>query len=212
MNHLIFILVTGLALFFASVSARCADSMVLLRSVPPNTASPLTSSYSSSMYSTPITSLTPPRTLVLNANGFAQSTQTDAPLNGILHGIAMVESRRGNTPWPWTLNVAGKPYFFIDRESAWNASQRLTQHQIDNFDIGVMQVNWHFHKQRFKSTWDALDPKTNQNVAESILREQWERTGHLPTAIARYHSANPELGMPYLKKVIQAINEAGREK
>jgi hypothetical protein len=124
----------------------------------------------------------------------------------------MVESRRGNTPWPWTLNVAGKPYFFIDRESAWNASQRLTQHQIDNFDIGVMQVNWHFHKQRFKSTWDALDPKTNQNVAESILREQWERTGHLPTAIARYHSANPELGMPYLKKVMQAINEAGREK
>jgi hypothetical protein len=212
MNHLIFILVTGLALFFASVSARCADSMVLLRSVPPNTASPLTSSYSSSMYSTPITSLTSPRTLVLNANGFAQPTQTDTPLNGILHGIAMVESRRGNTPWPWTLNVAGKPYFFIDRESAWNASQRLTQHQIDNFDIGVMQVNWHFHKQRFKSTWDALDPKTNQNVAESILREQWERTGHLPTAIARYHSANPELGMPYLKKVMQAINEAGREK
>ena len=132
-------------------------------------------------------------------------------LNWILHGIAMVESRHGNYPWPWTLNVAGKPYFFIDRESAWNAAQRLTHHQIDNFDIGLMQVNWHYHHHRFKSTWDALDPKINQRVAETILREQWELTGHLPSAIARYHSANPKLGIPYLRKVIAAMNELDNE-
>ncbi len=74
-----------------------------------------------------------------------------------------------------------------------------------------MQVNWHYHHHRFKSTWDALDPKINQRVAETILREQWELTGHLPSAIARYHSANPKLGIPYLRKVIAAMNELDNE-
>lgn len=165
-----------------SVSPAGADSIILLRSQPSSQQTPL-----------------------------VRTPQTPSPLNlgldSVLKGIALVESRRGDQPWPWTLNVAGKPYFFIDRESAWNATQRLQKHQWDNFDIGVMQVNWHFHKHRFKNTWEALDPVINQRVAKTILLEQWQVTGHLPTAIARYHSANPHLGIPYLKRVLEAINE-----
>jgi len=141
-----------------------------------------------------------------------RSSESYPSLNWILNGIAMVESRRGDAPWPWTLNVAGKPYFFVDRESAWNAAQRLTTHHFDQFDIGLMQINWHYHHHRFKSTWQALDPKINQRIAEEILREQWQITGHLSSAIARYHSANPKLGIPYLNKVIEAMNTAGFQK
>jgi soluble lytic murein transglycosylase-like protein len=132
-------------------------------------------------------------------------------LDWILYGIAIVESGRGKTPWPWTLNVEGKPYFFIDRESAWNAAQKLTAHHYDHFDIGMMQVNWHYHRHRFRSIWEALDPQINRRIAEDILREQWLATGHLPSAIARYHSADPKLGLPYLKKVIRVLNELKNE-
>jgi hypothetical protein len=149
---------------------------------------------------------------LLTMNSCWALTEDTKSLAWILEGIAMVESGRGNTPWPWTLNVDGKPYFFIDRESAWNAAQRLISHHYDHFDIGIMQVNWHFHHRRFKSTWDALDPKINQRIAEDILREEWQASGHLPTAIARYHSANPKLGLPYLNKVLQAMSDARKER
>lgn len=180
MKPFFLIFALGFSLAVLSSFALSADSMVLFRSSPGNTLSPSISS---------------------------PSPRETHSLDWVLHGIALVESRRGKGPWPWTLNVAGKPYFFIDRESAWNAAQRLTQHQRDNFDIGLMQVNWHFHKHRFKNTWEALDPTINQRVAEKILREQWELTGHWPSAIARYHSSNPELGIQYLSKVINAMNE-----
>jgi|GEM_PF-4319925 hypothetical protein len=195
----------GVEMALLTSNPAWADPMVLFRS-------PLTPSAPSFLSPKRVQDM--PRQVPTLQASVIQTPRSDEKrgLNWILDGIAMVESRHGNNPWPWTLNVAGKPYFFIDRESAWNAAQSLTHHQIDNFDIGLMQVNWHYHHHRFKSTWDALDPKINQRVAETILREQWEVTGHLPSAIARYHSANPKLGIPYLRKVISAMNELENKK
>lgn len=120
----------------------------------------------------------------------------------VLRSIALVESGRNNQAWPWTLNVGGRSYFFVDRESAWQAARILETHHIDNFDIGLMQINWHFHKHRFRSTWQALDPETNYRVAENILNEHWQETHSLPLAIAHYHSRDPHEGLHYLQKVL----------
>jgi len=38
--------------------------------------------------------------------------------HGLLWAIGMVESKRNNGPWPWTLDAAGRPYYFDSRAQA----------------------------------------------------------------------------------------------
>jgi hypothetical protein len=122
----------------------------------------------------------------------------------ILYGIAMVESRHGDGPWPWTLNVAGQPYFFLSREAAWDQMRVLEAQHFDLVDVGFMQVNWRYHHHRFRNSWEALDPDTNQRVAVEILDEYRRSTGSLGRAIARYHSARADAGEAYLRRVAAA--------
>ena len=123
----------------------------------------------------------------------------------ILDGIAMVESQHNGRPWPWTLNVAGQGYFFLSREAAWGAVRRLESQHFDQFDVGLMQVNWRYHRNRFRNSWEALDPGISRQVAADILLEQWRRTGSLAAAIANYHSARPAAGQAYLQRVALAV-------
>jgi hypothetical protein len=118
----------------------------------------------------------------------------------ILYGIAMNETALNGKPWPWTLNVAGRGYYFNDRMSAWRAAEYLRGHDFDMFDIGVMQVNWHYHGHLFANSWDALDPEINQRAAASILAGHLRRTGSLAQAIGRYHSASPNRAKRYVEQ------------
>lgn len=108
-----------------------------------------------------------------------------------LYAIAMNESRLQGRPWPWTMNVSGKSYFFPTRESAWRMAKSLIAKGINTFDIGLMQVNWKWHGDRFNSVWEALQPSVNQKVAADILLEKYRQTGHPLTAVGWYHNANP---------------------
>ncbi len=108
-----------------------------------------------------------------------------------LYAIAMNESRRQGRPWPWTMNVSGKAYYFQTRESAWRMAEGLVANGINSFDIGLMQINWKWHSDRFSSVWEALQPSTNQKVAADILLEKYRQTGHPLTAVGWYHNASP---------------------
>lgn len=95
---------------------------------------------------------------------------------GILYAIALTES--GKTimpgmfrPWPWTLNVAGKPKRYATRKETWNAIRYYMKQDIQSIDIGLMQVNWRWNKHRLGNTWSALDPSFNVNAGAKILRD-----------------------------------------
>jgi len=133
-----------------------------------------------------------------HAPGLRQGIPAD-----VLYGIAMVESGIAGRPWPWTLNVAGRPLRFRTRQEAWIALKRLAAAGISRVDVGLMQVNWHYHGHRFRSPWEALDPDINIGVAAAILAELWRDCGGLPGAIARYHSGDPVAGEAYARRVIQ---------
>lgn len=150
----------------------------------------------------------PPALLVIILLCPLRASASNMDWAAALRGIALVESGRDHQAWPWTLNVEGEPYFFVDRASAWQAAHLLETHHIDNFDIGLMQINWHYHKRRFKSTWQALDPDINFRVASTILNEHWQETQSLPLAIAHYHSRHPKEGLLYLQKVLSALEHA----
>jgi hypothetical protein len=125
----------------------------------------------------------------------------------VLAGIALNESAYHGRAWPWTLNVAGRGYFFRSREDAMGAIRSLIAAGRCDFDVGIMQINWCWHRQRFASPWDALAPATNVRVAEDILNENYSRTHSIAKAIAWYHSANTVPGSAYLARFVRHINQ-----
>ncbi|WP_312892986.1 lytic transglycosylase [Paraburkholderia podalyriae] len=86
----------------------------------------------------------------------------------ILAGVVLNESAYNGRAWPWTLNVAGRGFFFRTRDDAYKAIRFLISDGRCDFDVGLMQVNWCYHRQRFASPWDALSPATNIHVAEDM--------------------------------------------
>ncbi|MGV7240380.1 transglycosylase SLT domain-containing protein [Caballeronia sp. M23-90] len=128
----------------------------------------------------------------------------------ILAGIALNESAYNGRAWPWTLNVAGRGFFFRTREDAYRAIRTLIADGRSDFDIGLMQINWKYHSQRFASPWDALSPATNIHVAEEILNENFQKTRSAVKAVAYYHSANPQPGREYLARFVQHLSQIDR--
>jgi hypothetical protein len=125
----------------------------------------------------------------------------------VLAGIALNESAFNGRPWPWTLNVEGQGFFFRTRADAYQAIQTLLAAHRDDFDVGLMQVNWHFNGRRFASPWNALAPATNIRVAEAILNENYSKTHSIAKAIAYYHSANPAPGQAYLARFARHLTQ-----
>lgn len=118
----------------------------------------------------------------------------------VFYGLAMNESQYKGRPWPWTLNVAGKSYYFKDRETAYKAASFLLSKNFKLFDIGLMQVNWYWNGHRFKDPWDALEPDRNITAAGEILLENYKRTKSMAKAIGAYHSRDPARAGPYVSR------------
>lgn len=79
-------------------------------------------------------------------------------------------------PWPWTVHYQGKPYFFQTRQQAFVFVSGIVDRGKTNFDVGLGQINWHWHKESFGGDlWVAFDPVTNLQVAAKYLREQYDR-------------------------------------
>lgn len=129
----------------------------------------------------------------------------------ILYGIAVQESSPvgKNKPWPWTINVAGKGYWFNTKAEAVQAIKLAVRAGIENIDVGMMQVSLKWHDDKFKSYEDALDPKKNLQVAASILKD----FSHYPlfVAIGKYHCPS---NVDWCKTAAQnyAFNVVGRIK
>jgi hypothetical protein len=128
----------------------------------------------------------------------------------ILAGIALNESAYNGRAWPWTLNVAGRGFFFRTREDAYRAILYLISNGRSDFDIGLMQVNFGYHGKRFASPWDALAPATNIRVAEEILNENYRLTHSAVKAVAYYHSANPAPGREYIARFVKHLSQIER--
>lgn len=117
----------------------------------------------------------------------------------ILYAVALQESAlplRGQLrPWPWTLNVAGQPRRFASQRAACQALQQaLATTPATRIDIGLAQINWGYHGQRFTSPCAALQPIGNLRVAAQLLREQHRRSGNWLRAAGHYH--RPAGGAP----------------
>jgi hypothetical protein len=112
----------------------------------------------------------------------------------LLYGVALKETRhragfRTSTPWPYTLRGPDGPQFHRTRSAAAQALQRLTaRHPPLAIDVGLMQVNLHWHGRRVADPAQLLDARTNLEIAAAILAQAIHSApGDLELGIGRYH-------------------------
>lgn len=117
----------------------------------------------------------------------------------VLFAVALTESGKQTgqagalRPWPWTLNVAGRGYFFDSRQAAWQALTAYLKEGKRSIDIGLMQVNWRYHKERLGTPWQALDPYHNIRVGAGILQDCYTARQDWWGSVGCYHSPKDSL-------------------
>jgi soluble lytic murein transglycosylase-like protein len=126
----------------------------------------------------------------------------------LLAAIGRVESGRRDpatgqmAPWPWTINAEGQGYVFDTKAQAISAVQALQAQGVRSIDVGCLQVNLMYHPEAFASLDAAFDPRTNANYAARFLVQLYGQTNDWNKAAANYHSANPDEGASYQRKVL----------
>ena len=118
----------------------------------------------------------------------------------LLLSIAKVESGFN----PFALNIEGKPILAKSKEEAINIVQSYLNKGVTNIDIGLFQINFHFHGENFTNVSELLDTNKNLDYAASFLRKLYKTHGSWREAVQRYHSARPEYHRKYARKVLIA--------
>lgn len=142
------------------------------------------------------------------------AAQRAAELSGvplpILSAITRVETntRREGAfgPWPWTLNYAGKGEWFDTADAALDRIGVLAA-AGESFDVGCFQINTRWHGTAFGSAEEMLDPDSNARYAASYLLELYAESGDWKTAVAAYHSRDPDRGAGYADKVASVMRQ-----
>lgn len=125
----------------------------------------------------------------------------------LLSAIASTESGRYHEglrlklPWPWTINAAGKGYFFNSKQEAIAMVRRLRAQGVQSIDVGCMQVNLYHHPNAFASLEEAFEPQTNIAYAAGFLHDLFDDAGTWKKAAADYHSKMPAAGNHYAGQV-----------
>ncbi len=126
---------------------------------------------------------------------------------GLLLAIGRVESGRWDAalgrvvPWPWAVDAAGNGTLLDSKQAAIARTDALRDAGIRNVDVGCFQINLASHPLAFADLKQAFDPVVNADYAGRFLDELHARLGNWDGAVAAYHSAQPELGIPYRRLV-----------
>jgi hypothetical protein len=149
---------------------------------------------------------------VCAAAGSAAERRFGIP-EGLLHAIGLVESGRsgpaGTAPWPWAIDADGQSMFAADRGAAVAMVAARQAAGTASIDVGCFQVNLLHHPDAFESLEQAFDPDANAAYAARFLAALHDRTGSWEDAVAAYHSAAPERGLPYRDRVLAAWSGSG---
>ena len=115
------------------------------------------------------------------------STRYKVPL-GVLYAVGMTETGRKGSLQPYALNIEGKTVFTNSERAAMKSFKlaRLTGKKL--IDLGCMQVNHHYHGDKFTSVEEMLDPQKNVEYAAKFLSELRVQEGSWTMAVARYHA------------------------
>ncbi|MFZ2620103.1 MAG: transglycosylase SLT domain-containing protein [Alphaproteobacteria bacterium] len=99
-----------------------------------------------------------------------------------------------------TLAALGHAKRFGSAEEGGKYVRNLIQNGYKNVDIGLMQINWYFHGENFKSVEEAFDPAKNASYAVSYLSKHREERDWW-NSVGRYHSGTSKHAQRYIRSV-----------
>lgn len=112
----------------------------------------------------------------------------------IFYSIALAESGRttrgfGFKVWPWALNIDKESYYPESQQAALVLIERAISQGSDQFDVGLMQVSWRFHKGTFKENARyALDVGANLRAGAKIFGEFLSQADSVWQAVGFYNA------------------------
>ena len=118
--------------------------------------------------------------------------------SGLLAAIAKVES---NTK-AYALNINGNAVLNKSLEEASGLVKKKLDSGLRNIDVGVMQLNYRWHGDKFNNVTQMLVPENNIKYAASLLKSLKVKHGSWHKAIRYYHSTRPEHHRKYSRKVV----------
>jgi hypothetical protein len=131
----------------------------------------------------------------------------------LMAAIGRIESGRRDPatglshPWPWTVNAEGEGFFYDTKAQAVAAVRDMRARGMRSIDVGCMQINLMHHPDAFASLEEAFDPARNAAYAARFLTQLYAQTGTWPKATAMYHSATPDIGADYQRRVMAVLPE-----
>ncbi len=140
----------------------------------------------------------------------AAALKYDIP-EGILYSVGLTETGRKGSLQPYALNVEGKAYFAASRPEAMAAFQAARRQGSVLIDVGCMQINHHFHGEKFSSVEAMFDPRSNVEYAAKFLHDLHSRHETWTMAVARYHAGpnNDPAQARYVCRVISNLVATG---
>ncbi len=127
--------------------------------------------------------------------------------SNLLRAVSVTESGRyvksAGRPlsWPWTINAAGKGYYFANKREAIRAVNDFRAKGVKSIDVGCMQINLMYHPEAFRNLEQAFEPKYNIGYAAKFLRDKYTQARNWRDAVGLYHNGNPEINKDYIKIV-----------
>ncbi len=130
---------------------------------------------------------------------------------GILYSVGLAETGRKGSLQPNALNIEGKAVFPASRDAARKAFDEASRQGLRLIDLGCMQINHHYHGDRFASIDQMLEPARNVDYAARFLAELKRRHSTWTMAVARYHAGpdNDPAQKRYVCRVIANMVATG---
>jgi soluble lytic murein transglycosylase-like protein len=122
---------------------------------------------------------------------------------GVLYAVGMTETGRKGSLQPYAMNIEGRAHFAQSPGDAVREFAAARGRGAKLIDLGCMQINHHYHGEKFASVEAMLDPGKNVDYAARFLSELREREGSWTMAVARYH-AGPH-NNPAQKRYVCAV-------
>ena len=146
----------------------------------------------------------------LGAYSWGETARDSGIPEHVLFAIAQQESGRTRVdgvyqPWPWAMNVQGKPRYYPNEEQTLMALQRLVARGKRGIDVGLMQISYRYHGDRAGTLAAFVRPEDNLRLAAVILRECRLRMGETYWAILScYHQGRlTRRGVADARRVLQ---------
>ncbi|HXF90841.1 MAG TPA: hypothetical protein VNJ29_02810 [Candidatus Nitrosotenuis sp.] len=111
----------------------------------------------------------------------------------VLWAVTATESSYRGAPWPWSANLNGKSYYFRTKQQLKNFVKKISKHSRQNLDLGCMQLNYRYHRWKFKSLNDMIDPHQNMIFGSLYLYELFLKE---KIRLLQYRKEHPRWKMP----------------